>query len=49
MAATARGINKTLLPAAKTRATIAKRLTGVVERDDHRNGVGDGVAAQLVP
>jgi hypothetical protein len=29
MAATARGINKTLLPAAKTRATIAKRLTSV--------------------
>ncbi len=29
MAASARGINKTLLPAAKTRATIAKRLAGV--------------------
>jgi len=29
MAATVRGINKTLLPAAKTRATIAKRLTSV--------------------
>lgn len=29
MAASARGINKSLLPAAKTRATIAKRLTGV--------------------
>jgi hypothetical protein len=29
MAATVRGINKTLLPAAKTRATIAKRLAGV--------------------
>ena len=29
MAATVRGINKTLLPAARTRATIAKRLAGV--------------------
>ena len=29
MAATTRGINKSLLPSAKTRATIAKRLSGV--------------------
>ncbi len=29
MVASVRGINKSLLPAAKTRATIAKRLTGV--------------------
>ena len=29
MAASTRGINKSLLPSAKTRATIAKRLAGV--------------------
>ena len=28
MAATTRGINKSLLPSAKTRAAIAKRLAG---------------------
>src|SRR6185503_2474611 len=32
MAASTRGINRSLLPSAKTRATIAKRLAGVTDK-----------------
>ena len=49
MAATARGINKSLLPSAKTRATIAKRLGAEDRRHDHRHHRRDGGAAPLVP
>ena len=48
MAATTRGITKSLLPSAKTRGTIAKRLAGNTGSHDHGDHRRDGRAASVV-